>query len=179
MTEVSENQSAILKAGLYFDRLCHWIDIAVRAIISGFAASILILLMLQVIMRYFIKTPLIWVEELSSYALAFLVLWGTSCLVRSWGNIRVDTFYNAMPRMPRYVIAILLNVLIIYLGYLLFNSGHRLAQLGANDLSPSGTFGMFWPRQAMTTGAVLIMLQALNNVVSLVTGRGQHMVESQ
>jgi TRAP-type C4-dicarboxylate transport system permease small subunit len=159
------------------DRVCGHLDLAVRGGLILFAGLILTLLILQVVMRYVIRTPLIWVEELSSYALAFLVLWGAACYVRSWQHIRVDTFFNAFPRKARLVLAIGINVLIVYFGYLLILAGHRLAMLGAADLSDSGMFNLFWPRQAMTTGGALMMVQAANNILLVLAGRAGRIVD--
>jgi TRAP-type C4-dicarboxylate transport system permease small subunit len=128
------------------------------------------LLILQVVMRYLVRTPLIWVEELTSYSLAFVVLWGAACYIRSWQHIRVDTFFNALPEKVRTVLALFLNVLVVYFGYLLLTAGHQLAMLGATDLSDSGIFNLFWPRQAMTTGGVLLIQQGGNNLLRIVAG---------
>jgi len=163
-------------AGL-IDRACGYVDLAVRAALVFFAGLILSLLILQVAMRYVIRSPLIWVEELAAYTLAFLVLWGAACYVRSWQHIRVDTFFNLFPAVLRMALAIGINLLIVYFGYLLLNAGHRLAMLGANDLSDSGHFNLYWPRQAMTTGALLMMLQASNNVLRVLSGRGKPLVD--
>jgi TRAP-type C4-dicarboxylate transport system permease small subunit len=169
MTEARE-RTQFQRVAQAVDRLCHHIDFAVRAALVFFAGLILSLLILQVVMRYLIRTPLIWVEELSSYTLAFLVLWGAACYVRSWQHIRVDTFYNLFPYRVRAGIAVGLNLLIVYFGYLLLMAGHQLALLGAGDLSDSGIFNLYWPRQAMTSGGALIMLQAANNILRVLAG---------
>ena len=153
------------------DRVCGYIDAAVRVALMFFMGLILSLLILQVVMRYLVRTPLIWVEELTSYSLAFVVLWGAASYIRSWQHIRVDTLFNALPEKLRMVLALALNVLVVYFGYLLLTAGHQLAMLGAADLSDSGIFNLFWPRQAMTTGGALFILQGANNLLRILAGQ--------
>lgn len=161
------------------DRLCGRIDAAVRIALMALMGLILSLLILQVVMRYLIRTPLIWVEELTSYSLAFVVLWGAASYIRSWQHIRVDTLFNALPEKVRMVLALALNVLVVYFGYLLLTAGHQLAMLGAADLSDSGVFNLFWPRQAMTTGGTLFILQGGNNLLRIVVGNPGPLVHSE
>lgn len=175
----TRSPTALERVSVLCDNVCHYVDFAVRTALVFFAGLILALLILQVVMRYIIRTPLIWVEELSSYTLAFLVLWGAACYVRSWQHIRVDTFYNMFPRNVRAGLAIGLNLLIVYFGYLLLMAGYRLALLGAGDLSDSGIFNLFWPRQAMTTGGALMMLQAANNILRVIAGRAGAIVDPE
>jgi TRAP-type transport system small permease protein len=161
------------------DWFCGRIDAAVRIALMGFMGLILSLLILQVLMRYVVRTPLIWVEELTSYSLAFVVLWGAASYIRSWQHIRVDTLFNALPEKVRMVLALFLNVLVVYFGYLLLTAGHQLAMLGAADLSDSGMFNLFWPRQAMTTGGVLFILQGGNNLLRILAGNSGPLVHSE
>lgn len=177
MNDEAIGTTGFQRAAAWFDWACGRVDAAVRLALILFASLIFALLILQVVMRYVIRTPLVWVEELSSYTLAFMVLWGAACLVRGWEHVRVETFYAMLPALLRKVIAVGLNLLLIYVGYLLLTSGHRLAMLGAADLSDSGYFNLFWPRQAMTTGAALIMLQAFNNILGVFAGRAGRLVE--
>jgi TRAP-type transport system small permease protein len=150
-----------------------FVDRATKWLLIFFSGLIFSLLVLQVLMRYVIRSPLIWVEELTSYTLAFLVLWGCACYVRSWQHIKVDTLLHAMPLRFQATIILLTNVLLIYFGYMLATAGYQLALLGAGDLSDSGIFNLFWPRQAMVTGGILIMLQAFNNICRILSGQAE------
>jgi TRAP-type transport system small permease protein len=155
------------------EALTGYIDRLTRGALIFFCGLIFSLLILQVLMRYIIRSPLIWVEELSSYTFAFLVLWGCACYVRSWQHIKVDTLLNLMPVRLQDALVLLINLLLIYFGFMLSSAGYRLAMLGANDLSDSGMFNMFWPRQAMVTGGILIIVQASNNVSRILAGRSR------
>lgn len=151
------------------DRVTRWGLISTAGLILG-------LLVTQVLMRYVMHSPIIWVEELATYTLGFMILWGTACYVRTWQHVRVGSLSARLPLTLRCSILIGLNLLLIWVGWLLVTSGYRLAVLGVQELSPSGSFVMYWPRQAMTTGGVLIIVQAANNVLRVVRGQHQGML---
>lgn len=161
------------------DAICGVIDRFVQYSLIFFIGSIFVFLMLQVVMRYLIRSPLIWVEEITSFTLAYLVMWACSSLIRKWQHIRVDTFVNAMPNKIQLIIFSLVNLLAIYISYLIIFGGYQLALLGENDLSPSGLFNLYWPRMALVSGGVLIIIQAFNNIVLAVTGGAEYMLRNK
>lgn len=159
-----------------FELITGAIDRATRWGLISAAGLILGLLVTQVFMRYVVHLPIIWVEELATYTLGFMILWGTACYVRTWQHVRVGSFSALLPLTLRCSILVGLNFLLMWVGWLLVTSGHSLAVLGVQELSPSGSFIMYWPRQAMTTGGVLIIIQAANNVLRVVRGQYQGML---
>ncbi|MDN3523177.1 TRAP transporter small permease [Halomonas ramblicola] len=162
-----------------FDTFCGYVDRASRYTLIFLSSLIFILLMLQVVMRYLIRSPLAWVEELTSYALAYLVLFACSSYIRSWQHIRVDTFANAFPKSLQTITFAAINILVIYFAYLIIFSGYRLALLGAGDLTPSGAFTLYWPRMALVIGGALIMLQAFNNLLRAISGKVETLLASK
>lgn len=161
------------------DAICGVIDRIVQYFLIFFISSIFIFLMLQVVMRYVIRSPLVWVEEITSFTLAYLVMWACSTLIRNWRHIRVDTFVNAMPNKVQVVIFGFINILVIYLSYLIIFAGYRLALLGEFDVSDSGFFNLYWPRIALVTGGVLIIIQAFNNIVLAASGGSESMLRNK
>jgi len=58
---------------------------------------------LEIIMRYFINRPLIWVVEMTEYALLYVTFLGAAWLLRHEGHVRVDVIVNFMsPRWKKY-----------------------------------------------------------------------------
>lgn len=161
------------------DAVCGVIDRFVQFSLIFFIGSIFIFLILQVVMRYVIRTPLVWVEEITSFTLAYLVMWACSTLVRKWQHIRVDTFVNAMPNKIQLIVFAFMNILLIYISYLFIFAGYRLALLGEFDVSASGFFNLYWPRMALVSGGVLIMIQAFNNIVLSASGGAEYMLRSK
>ena len=53
-------------------------------------AFIMLSICLEVIMRYFLNRPLVWVIEMSEYALLYITFLGTAWLLRREGHVTVD-----------------------------------------------------------------------------------------
>lgn len=164
---------------LKLDTVCGVIDRFVQYFLIIFIGSIFIFLMLQVVMRYLIRSPLVWVEEITSFTLAYLVMWACSTLIRKWQHIRVDTFVNSMPNKVQLFIFVFINALVIYIAYFIIFAGYRLAVLGEFDVSASGFFNLYWPRMALVSGGVLIIIQAFNNIVLAASGGAESMLRKK
>ena len=55
--------------------------------------AITVMIMAQVITRYFLDLPLSWVEELATYAFIWAVFLGASCALRDKRHIAIEAFH--------------------------------------------------------------------------------------
>ncbi len=74
------------------------------------AAVILIFVMLsvnaEVIMRYFLNRPLLWVIEISEYSLLYITFLGTAWLLKKDGHVRMDLVLERLKPITQAVINI-------------------------------------------------------------------------
>jgi C4-dicarboxylate transporter DctQ subunit len=73
-----------------FDRVADLMAILAGAIMAFITASICY----SVVMRYFFKSPSIWVVQTCEYALLWMVFLGTTWLLREKGHVSVDIIYS-------------------------------------------------------------------------------------
>jgi C4-dicarboxylate transporter DctQ subunit len=76
----------------FFDRLADFMAILAGAIMAFITASICY----SVVMRYFFKSPSIWVVQTCEYALLWMVFLGTTWLLREKGHVSVDIVYSRL-----------------------------------------------------------------------------------
>jgi len=78
--------------------------------LAFFAGVILILIMvsvsLDVVMRYFLKAPMIWVDELAEYGLLYITFMGTAWLLKQEGHVVVDLIGNAVSLKRRKMLTL-------------------------------------------------------------------------
>jgi TRAP-type C4-dicarboxylate transport system permease small subunit len=78
------------------------------------AGVILILIMisvsLDVVMRYFLKAPMLWVDELSEYGLLYITFMGTAWLLKQEGHVAVDLIDNVVSLKGRKRLTIFSSV---------------------------------------------------------------------
>ncbi len=85
-------------------------------LLALFAAAIIVFVWLsvsaEVIMRYVLDRPLIWVVEVTEYALLYITFLGTAWLLKREGHVRIDLVLNRLN--PRT--AALLNTIVSIIG---------------------------------------------------------------
>jgi TRAP-type C4-dicarboxylate transport system permease small subunit len=74
-------------------------------LMAGVAMVVLSLIIfsvcLEIIMRYFLNRPLIWVVELTEYGLLYVTFLGAAWLLRKGGHVQVDIVVNFMSKRWR------------------------------------------------------------------------------
>lgn len=136
------------------DRVTGWLDEVVQGVLILVMAAIFVLMMTQVLLRYVIHSPIIWIEEVAAYLLPLLALWGTAVCLRHGTHIKVDFILQAMPRPLKRAISIGIYLLVFYLAAKLVQAGLVLIELGWNELATSQAFSLFWPRLSIVIGGV-------------------------
>jgi TRAP-type C4-dicarboxylate transport system permease small subunit len=101
------------------ERLADWLLIALFILIFA-------LVLAQVVCRYVFNNPLVWSEELARLAFVWVAMltWGLGMRRRS--HIAVTFFPDMLPRVPRLLLAILVQALIILFCALLVVHGWTL-----------------------------------------------------
>lgn len=138
----------------------------VEFVMAAAIAAIFLLLAGQVILRYLVFAPFNWVEEGATYLMAILTLLGMGVLLRDNIHLRVDLFTESLANNPatRWLgrgLQIVAFLAAASLGGYLASAGWSYAWAGRNELSPSGSFVVFWPRLAISAGAFLLTVQSV------------------
>jgi TRAP-type C4-dicarboxylate transport system permease small subunit len=137
------------------------VQAACHLLVAGIACVILA----QVFFRYVINSSLQWAEELSVYALVWLVFIGSVSLMRGWRHIAMTAFVNMLPFRLRawcFVDAMLLSLVFILV---LVYWGFQLVALPVHAHSPSMGFSTRWVKVAIAVGAVLMALFTINEIL--------------
>lgn len=79
-----------------------------RAACVVLMAGIVISMTIQILTRYLLGQPLVWVEEAAGYAFIWLVFLGASAGFKELRHIRIDTFVVRLPAAPQQVARALL-----------------------------------------------------------------------
>ncbi len=85
---------------------CRWSGVA-------FLVSIVAIVTLQIIARYFFGNALIWPEEMSVFLLIYIVFVGAVYNTQSDSHIRVAYFSDRLPRHIRFAVMLAAHVLLL------------------------------------------------------------------
>jgi TRAP-type C4-dicarboxylate transport system permease small subunit len=75
-----------------------------RAICVVLMAGIVISMSIQILTRYLLGQPLVWVEEAAGYAFIWLVFLGAAAGFKELRHIRIDTFVARLPDVPQQLL---------------------------------------------------------------------------
>ena len=73
-----------------------------RAVCVLLMAGIVISMTIQILTRYLLGQPLVWVEEAAGYAFIWLVFLGAAAGFKELRHIRIDTFVSRLPARPQH-----------------------------------------------------------------------------
>lgn len=125
------------------------------------SGTMFIIIFLQVIFRYVLRTPISWSEELARY----LMVWG-SCLAAAsaygyGSHIGVKALVNLLSERKAKWARILVHLAVSALMGVICYEGFRLSFLVYYQESAAMQIPMTYPYLAIPVGAFLILLQAL------------------
>lgn len=168
------NRGPIGRAFDIFDGVAGWVDVLCRIAMGAALLGVLVMLLLQVGVRYVVSFPLPWVEELAIYLSGYIAMIGTAVCLRMGFHLQVDLLRDRLGPKAVLVHAVAINLIVAGFGYFLLKYGIRFVELGAGQTSPSSYFPVAFGRLAMPVGGALLILQAmvmaLRALDELVTG---------
>lgn len=122
-------------------------------------AAILVVMAVQIFLRYVLNQSLIWSEELARYLLIAMVFLGTATAARRGQHIRIDLVDHLLPDGAARRLRRAIDLLV--LAYLAYVAWHSLAILAIFATQPSSALGvpMAVPYGAVTVGFALAALR--------------------
>ena len=161
-----------------YEKLIVWLDRLSRSAVVVFVITITVVMLAQVFFRYVINSSLQWSEEISIWALIWMVFIGSAVIMRDWAHINIPTFTNLIPIKVRpyflifsKVATILFLLAVIWFGFKVFNQNFHAR-------SPSLDLSTRWAKLAIPVGAVLMAVFAFNamllDLINLRRGNDAH-----
>jgi len=144
-----------------FDRATGLVDSVVRGFILVFSLLIFGFVFTQVLVRFFLPFPIVWLPEAATFTSAYLGLWGSSTCLRAGYHLQVKVMWDILPETAGRFLSILIYLLVFVFSLFMTVYGYRMAELSLGQMSETATFPVFWMRLAMASGGVLIGLQAV------------------
>lgn len=136
-----------------------------------------VLVLSEVIRRYFFNAPTVWGQELTQLTFGVYVFLAGGHILRWGGHVNVDILYTKLSTRGRAFVDILTSVLFfLFCGMLLYYGGEfAMHSISFWEHSNSAWGPPLWPFKLMIpVGAALLVLQGIakliRDVYTLVTG---------
>lgn len=100
-----------------------WLDENLeKLILSLLITAIILIMLLQIVMRYLFNNSLSWTEEFCRYCYIYVMFIGMSFAIKESSNLRVDVIVEMLPIGLRKIIMALVDLLVFMLLCLMFFS---------------------------------------------------------
>ncbi len=135
---------------------------------SWFSGLLVIVVLYDILMRYFFKQSTPWIVELEWHLFSILFLFGAAFTFQADRHVRVDLFYSQMSTVEKARINLCGNLLFL-LPWCLFIIKYAFAyalfsyQMGEGSPDPGGLPFRFVIKFCIVIGFVLLALQSISN----------------
>ncbi|MFZ7133264.1 MAG: TRAP transporter small permease [Eubacteriales bacterium] len=155
----------------------------IARVLSQTAVGIMVVTVLaQVFMRYFLKNPLVWGDELAKYSLVFMTFIGAAVALRDKQLAAMELITEKLPEKIKKMFVILVYIMeIVLLGFLFYYSINLLMEDSVKaQLSPALQVPMTWIYFSMPLGVGLMLIQAVLLIIDEIKGKdiGERRLES-
>ncbi|RBW68380.1 TRAP transporter small permease [Bacillus taeanensis] len=119
-----------------------------------------VVIFIQVVMRYLLDSSLVWSEELARYAFIWMVFIGVSYAVKKQRHITVDAFALLFNDKGKIVLAMIGNVFFFSFCLILAYFGYGVI-LKVSRLSPALEIPLGWIYAAPVVGLILSAIRLI------------------
>lgn len=148
-----------LKINIFTNKLFNGIQI-----LLGLMLAIMItLVFLNVILRFFFNSGLVWSEELSRYVFVYVIYLGAIVAMKENSHLGVDTFIKNIPEKLKWLLYIIGRLIIVIVMAILLKGSLSMviqshtAKAAATGLPLSIVYGI-----GIITGGAIILISILN-----------------
>lgn len=129
-----------------------------------------VVVFIQVVFRFVIKSSLPWSEELSRYLLVWTAFLGGAYGVRQGAHIGVEAFMLLLPKKAQKAMNIFVMVASIVLCAVIFKYGMTIVntQLSKGQLSPAMRIPMGYMYAAIPIGMVLFIIRFVQEIIDAI-----------
>ena len=142
---------------------------------SWLTLSIVLLIVVNVILRYSMSLGSVWAQELEWHLLAAMILFGISFSLLRGDNVRVDLFYANYTPQKKYIVdlvsAILTIIIAVFFVKLSINNVGQSFSIGEKSPDPGGIPMRWLVKSLIPIGFSLLALQGFAEMLRVIMNR--------
>lgn len=133
---------------------------------SWLTLVLVLLIAVEVILRYTISLGAVWAQELEWHLLAVIALWGISYTQKEDAHVRVDILYQSFSESARHWVEFLTAVLVmvpvsLYIAWLAWSFAAQSYNMGEISPDPGGIHYRFFLKSFVLSGFLLLGIQSV------------------
>lgn len=138
----------------------------VTYVIAGVSmAAVVVLIFINVIYRYILKSGIPWCEELTRFMFISTIFFTLNIMVANKAALRVDILDNALHGTAKFVLERIIALLTLVALAVFTLSGIQLVQAGSLSVSPSMRIPMYYVYALLPLGYLLAFIETVRQEV--------------
>ena len=143
----------------------------IGSLVSWVAVLMVVIISLDVIIRYLFRFTFIWIVELEIYLFGFLFLLGSGYTLKHNKHVRVDVFYDKLSEKRKALINLIGGLLyLVPWCYIIITSSWKYAYssflIGESSAQPGGLPALYILKFTITLGFLLLLLQGISTMLN-------------
>lgn len=138
---------------------------AITQIIILLTALMVLTVLLGVVYRYVLRSPLGWTEELARFLMIWAALLAISVCIYHKEHVSIQVIMQFLPIRVAQVITFFVNILIGIFLCVLTYKGMEMAQNARVQYSFALRISMFWPLMSVPVSGALALIQHLIQMI--------------
>ena len=142
------------------------LDQALDILMIALVVAITVLVLLQITQRYVGIFSIPWTEEMSRYLFVYLTFIGSALLIKEKGHIVVDVLMERVPRRPRFVVYVLVELIMLAFLYIFISGMQQLTLASTEAVAASMQwFRLYYLYAGVWVGGLLMFLYTTIEIV--------------
>jgi len=127
-----------------------------------------ILIFIQIIMRYIFQNSLSWSEELARYIFLWQIWLGASFAVKEHRHLRIEAFLNLLPKkINKYVELLSLLIWFCFSAFLAYKGSELVIMLIKHgQVSPAMRMPMFYAYSSVPVGCAFMGVRLIEAIIN-------------
>ena len=133
-------------------------------------------LFINVLMRYFLKSGLVWAEEYARFAIIWIVCGGCGAAVRTDAHMKITAIPDAIKNQAvKDIFALFVYVISLAFSLLMLVAGSRLigSMIANNQVSPAMEIPLWWIYLSIPVGGGIMTFRFMLKIIQTVMTFGK------
>ena len=152
-----------------FDAIDRWFVRILSAVVFLTFAALVVLVTMQIYVRFFTASSLTWSEELSTYIMIWMVLIASVLVFRNKGHIWVENVVDILPKTAKPLVLAISNLFVLLFYVIIIWGSLTLLPTVHSQLSPACKIPMSYLYFAMPFSMVLTTFYIVRHIYDEVT----------
>jgi TRAP-type C4-dicarboxylate transport system permease small subunit len=143
------------------------VDRGADLLVAVIFAFILVVALVQVFYRFVLNSSLSWSEEAQIFGHIWIVFLGIPVAYRRGAHLYIETYCDKLPRKPRMVFNLLVELLWVAFAVSMLVLGSMVARIAHLQESPGLELPMSFPYAGMVVGGAYLLFVAARRIGNL------------